>query len=65
MAKTWRARIDAENDHRRVTRPRLRMIVKETWGYLTGYLRAQSETIECDLGSREVGYGGEAIIPGG
>jgi len=40
------------------------MIVMEMWGYLTGYLRAQSETIEYDLGSREVGYG-EAIIPGG
>ena len=64
MAKTWRARIDAGNDHRRVTRPSLRIIVKETWGYLTGYLWAQSGTIGYDLGSREVGYG-EAIISGG
>ena len=32
MAKTFRARIDAENDHRRVTRPRLRIIVKEIRG---------------------------------
>ena len=61
MAKTRRARIDAENDHRRVTRPRLRTIVKETRSYLTCYLRAQSGTIEYDRGSREVGYD-EAII---
>ena len=64
MAKTWRARIDAENDHQRVTRPRSRIIAKETWSYPTGYLRAQSETIEYDLRSREFGCG-EAIIPGG
>ena len=64
MAKTRRARIDAENDHRRVTRPRLRIIVKETRGYPTGYLRAQSDTIKYDRGSREVGYD-EAIILGG
>ena len=42
MAKTRRARIDDKNDYRRVTRPRLRIIVKETRGYPTGYLRAQS-----------------------
>ena len=36
-----RARIDAENGHRRVTRPRLRIIATETLGYPTGYLRAQ------------------------
>ena len=41
-----RARIDAENGHRRVARPRLRIIVKETRSYSTGYLRAQSDTIE-------------------
>ena len=35
-----RARIDAENGHRRVMRPRLWIIVKETWGIPTGYLRA-------------------------
>ena len=56
MAKTRRARIDAENDHRRVTRPSLRIIVKETRGYPMGYLRAQSGTIGYDRGSREVGY---------
>ena len=55
MAKTLRARIDAENDHRRATRPRLRIIVKETQGYPTGYLRAQSDTIEHGPESREVG----------
>ena len=54
MAKTRRARIDAENDHRRVTRPRLRIIVKETRGYLTGYLRAQSGTIKYGRGPLEV-----------
>ena len=59
-----RARIDAENGHRRVTRPRLRIIVKETRGYPTGYLRASSDTIQHDPESREVGYD-EAIIPGG
>ena len=64
MAKTWRVRIDAEDDHRRITRPRSRKIVKETWGYPTGYLREPSGTVGYDLGSREVGYG-EAIIPGG
>ena len=64
MAKTRRARIDAENDHRRVTRPRLRIIVKETRGYLTGCLRAQSATIEYDRGSREVGYGFSIILGG-
>ena len=56
MAKTRRARIYVENDHRRVTRLRLRIIVKETRGYLTGYLRAKSGTIKYDRGSREVGY---------
>ena len=44
-----RARIDAENGHRRVTRPRLRIILKETRGYPTGYLRAPSNTLKCDL----------------
>ena len=56
MAKTRRARVDAENGHRRVTRPRLRIIVKETRGYPTGHLRAQSGTIGYDRRSREVGY---------
>ena len=64
MAKTRRTRIDAENDHRRVTRPRLRIIVKETRGYPTGYLQASSDTIKHGLESREVGYD-EAIILGG
>ena len=54
MAKTLRARIDAENDHRRVTRPRLRIIVKETRGYPTGYLRAPSDAIKYDRESRKV-----------
>ena len=35
-----RARIGAENSHRRVTRSRLRVTVKETRGVPTGYLRA-------------------------
>jgi len=56
MAKTHRAQIDAENDHRRVTRPRLRIIVKETRGYPTGYLRASSDAIEHGPESRDVGY---------
>ena len=64
MVKTRRARIDAENDHRRVTRPRLRVIVKETRGHPTVYLRAYSGTIKYDLESREVGCS-EAIILGG
>ena len=54
MAKTRRARIDAENDHRRVTRPRLRIIVKETRSIPTDYLRAPPDTIEYDRGSRKV-----------
>ena len=64
MAKTLLARIDAENDYRRVTRPRLRIIVKETRRYPTGYLRAQSGTTEYDCGSREVGYE-TSTIPSG
>ena len=55
-AKTRRARIGADNGHRRVTRSRLRIIVKETRGYPTGYLQAKSNTINYDRGSREVGY---------
>ena len=55
MAKTRRARIDAENDHRRVTRPRLRIIVKKTRGYLAGYLRASSDTIQHGPESRKLG----------
>ena len=54
MAKTRRARIDAENDHRRVTRPRLRIIEAETQGYPTGYLRAPSGTVKYDRESRTV-----------
>ena len=64
MAKTRCARIDAENDHRRITRSRLRIIEAEAQGYLTGHLRAQPGTIEYDRGSREVGYE-TSIIPGG
>ena len=64
MAKTRRARIDAENGHRRVTRLRLRIIVKETRGYPTGYLQASSDTIQHGLESREVGYGFSIILCG-
>ena len=64
MAKTRRARIDAENDHRRVTRPRLRIFVKETRGYPTGYLRASFDTIQHGLESRKVGYGFSIILDG-
>ena len=56
MAKTRRTRIGAENGHRRVTRACLWILVKETRGYPTGYLRAHSETVEYDRGSRKVGY---------
>ena len=56
MAKTRRARIDAENDHRRVTRPRLRIIVKDTRGYPTGYLRTPSDAVKYGRESRTVGY---------
>ena len=48
-----RARIDAENGHRRFTRPRLRIINRETRRYPTGYLRASSDTIEYDRGQHE------------
>ena len=49
-----RARIDAENGRRRVTRPRLRIIVEETRGILTGYLRALSDAVKYDRESRKV-----------
>ena len=39
MAKTRRTRIDSENDHRRATRSRLRIIQKETRGYPRVFLR--------------------------
>ena len=61
MTKTRRARIDAENGHRRIARSRLRIIEAEVQGFPTGYLRSQSERFECDRGSRKVGYD-EAII---
>ena len=64
MAKTRRARIGAENGHRRATRLRLRIIVKETRGYPTGYLRTKSDAIKYNRGSLEVGYD-EAIILNG
>ena len=64
MAKTRRARTDAENSHRRITRSRLRITEAETQGYPTGHLRTQSGTIEYDRGSREVGCE-TAITPGG
>ena len=47
--------MSAENDHRRVTRPRLRIIVKETRGYPTGCLRASSGTVQHGPESRKVG----------
>ena len=49
-----RARFDAENGHRRVTRLRLRIIVKEMRVYPTGYLRAPSDTVKYDREQREV-----------
>ena len=49
-----RARIDAENGHRRITRSRLRIIVKETRGIPTGYLWATSDTVQYDREPREV-----------
>ena len=64
MAKTRRTRMSAENDHRRVTRPRLRTFVKETRGYPTGYLRAQSDAVKYDRESRKVGYGFSIILDG-
>ena len=54
MAKTRRARIDAENGRRRVTRPRLRIIVEETRGILTGYLRAPCDAVKYDRESRKI-----------
>ena len=47
-------RIDAENGHRRVTRPRLRILVKETQGIPTGYLREPSGTVNYDPEHREL-----------
>ena len=64
MAQTRRTRIGAENGHRRVTSPRLRIIVKETQGYPTGYLRAKSDTIKYGRGSREVGYETAIVLNG-
>ena len=46
--------IDAENGHRRVTRPRLRINVEETRGILMGYLRALSDAVKYDRESRKV-----------
>ena len=40
--------------HLEVTRPRLRIIVKETRGYPTGYLQAPSDTVEYDREPHEV-----------
>ena len=62
MAKTRRARIDAENGHRRITRPRLRIIEAETRRYITVYLQAPSATVKYDGGSREVGCETAIII---
>ena len=56
MAKTRRTRMSAENDHRRVTRPNIRIIIHETRGYLMGYLQTPSDTIQHDHESLEVGY---------
>ena len=62
MAKTRRARIDAENGYRRVTRPRLRVIEAEAQGFLTGHLRAQSGTIRCGPESRELVTGFQSFF---
>ena len=64
MAKTRRARTDADNDHRRVTRPRLRIMKAETQGFPTSYLRASFDTIAHSPESREVGYGFSIILHG-
>ena len=64
MAKTRRTRIGAENGHRGVTSPRLRIIVKETRGYPTGYLRASPGTIEYGRGLREVGCEKAVVLNG-
>ena len=64
MAKTRRTRIGAENGHRGVTSPCLRIIVKETRGYPTGYLRAESDTIKYGRGLREVGYETAIVLNG-
>jgi len=61
MAKTRRARIDDENDHRLVTRPSLRITKAETQGFPTSYLQASSDTISHGPESRKVGCS-EAII---
>ena len=52
-------RIGAENGHRRVTRPRLRIIEAETQGYPTGYLRAPPGTVKYDPEHRELKEGRE------
>ena len=52
-----RARIDAENGHRRFTRPRLRIINRETRRYPTGYLRAPSGTVKYGHGPLKVSGG--------
>ena len=64
MAKTRRTRIGAENGHRGVTSPRLRIIVKETRGYPTGYLRAKSDTVKYGRGLREVDYETAIVLNG-
>ena len=64
MAKTRRARIDAENGHRRVTRPRLRITAKGTRGIPMSYLRASSGTVQHGPESREVGYDEEKPLCG-
>ena len=46
MAPRRRARIDAENDNRRVTSSRLRIIKPETQGFPTGYLRVPPDTVK-------------------
>ena len=64
MAKTRRTRIGAENGHRGVTSPRLRIIVKETRGYPTGDLRAPPGTIKYGRGLRGVGCETELVLNG-
>ena len=64
MAKTRRTRIGAENGHRGATSLRLRIIVKETRGYPTDYLRAPPDTITYGCGLREVGCETEIVLNG-
>ena len=58
MSEKWlkirRARIDAETGHRRVTRPRLRIIQAETQGFPTSYLQVPPDTVKYNREPSEV-----------